>query len=335
MDDIAKIASLLTEDPDIFSDYEKAFEDQTVLDQSIYGDIVRILKEVAENNGMVLDHTKLKVRFNPAGLTLRNIHLEVVDPAVKRELVDRVAQTTGDDNIRHNFSQNLRANLYTAINKEFADRVREELNLDVTHQTTDVEGLEDTSEVLPMATFVQPAATAERPEEEMDMGEPVGAEPEAELAPEAPPMEPPMPPMGGGGGLGGLGGPPPEPPSEEPVPEAPPGEEGAPPGPYGLEPPEEEEEELPPPPEEEAPRFEDVETIADMLTEDPDVFAEMALRDCPRCGKPNREKRSSCWKCDHPFRRQRKQTGRVGYHDPDEPGGGAGLVLGKSPKFIK
>ena len=275
MNNISKIASMLTEDPDVFSDYEDAFREHSTLDDDVYGDIVRILKDVVEKNGAQLDHSKLSVQFNPAGLTLKNIYIDVVDPSVKRELIDRVAQTTGDDNIKHNFNKNLRINLYNAINREFADRVRTELNLEVSHQAMNPEDSENPSEVLPMATFTQPAVTAEPPED-VGMEEPMGPEPEGGPEQLAPPPEEGLP--GGGMGLGSGGMPPlgGAPPGAEENLEEPPSPERGPEGEEELEGPEGAPEEPAPPPEEgeeeEMIKFESVQTIADLITDDPDIF---------------------------------------------------------------
>ncbi len=197
---IKKIAEMLTEDPDIFSDYQEQFSKNTILDEEIYSDIVSILMDVAKNNSLKLDVKKLTIKFNPAGFTINNIHLQpLIDPTVKKsrkeitkELADRVAEITGDPNIKNTFHKNLRVNFYTAINQEFADRIREELNLEITHQSRDLMGDEDSSNVLPMATFTQPAITAEKPVETMaePMAEPMdefGMEPAPELAPELAP----------------------------------------------------------------------------------------------------------------------------------------------------
>jgi hypothetical protein len=270
-DSVKRIARLITEDPDVFSVYQDKFRDHTVLDAEVFGEIVGILQDVAANNGLVLDRSKLKVRFNPAGISIKNIYLDSPDSATKRDLAHRIATITGDDNIKHTFSKNLKVNLYQAISGEFADRVREELNLEVTHQSRDPGDADDPSTILPMATFTQPAVTAEAPEEEFDMGEPMGAEPEGGPMPMAP--EEGMPPMGGGDLGGPMGGEPELPNEELPPPE---GEEGEEPeaGPFGIEPPEGEEgaEEAPPPEEEEEPPMEGIERIAQMLTEDPDMF---------------------------------------------------------------
>lgn len=276
-DYIKNIAKILTEDPDVFSKYEEKFEENTVLDEEVYGEIVGILKSVAKKNGLILDHTKLKVKFNPAGLTIKDIYLDCPDPRTKRDLAKRVAKITGDDNVKHTFNKNLRINLYNAINREFADKVREELNLEVTHQARDPENAENSSEVLPMSTFTQPAVTAEKPEEEFELREP--SEPEPEGGPETSEPEPEMgmgnigmggmPPMGDIGGMEDM--------------EASGGEEEAEEleepeiGEFGLEPPgeEEEAEEAPPPePEEEDEMisFENVSRVANILTEDPDIF---------------------------------------------------------------
>ncbi len=269
---IKKIAAMLTEDPDIFSDYQEQFRKNTILDEEIYGDIVGILKDVAKNNGLTLDHSTLKIKFNPAGFTIKNIHLDCSDAHAKRKLINRVAEITGDDNIKNTFNKNLRVNFYTAINQEFADRIREELNLEITHQSRDLMGAEDSSNVLPMATFTQPAVTAEKPVETMaePMAEPMdefGMEPAPELTPELAP--------------------------------APEGEEME-AGPFGLESPEEGEEVAPEegeevapeegeevaPEEEEVPAESiiknttvltenlNVNFIATFITEDPDIFRE-------------------------------------------------------------
>lgn len=259
-DSVQDIAQLITEDPDVFTKYQDKFSDHTVLDEEIYGEIVGILKDVAKNNGLVLDHRKLKVKFNPAGITLKNIHLECPDSTVKRDLANRVAEITGDDNIKHTFNKNLRVNLYNAINREFADRVRDELNLEVTHQSVDPNDLSDTSDILPMATFTQPAVRAEKPEEELEPVEPVGGEPEG--GPIVPPEEIPEP----------ANAEVEVPPSDESTGEATPDIEVS---PYGLEEPEEPEDEEPAPPPKEGESmlsFEGVQRIANMLTEDPDIF---------------------------------------------------------------
>jgi hypothetical protein len=284
-DSVKGIAKLLTEDPDVFSDYQQKFSENTVLDEDVYGEIVGILKDVAEKNGLILDHSRLKVRFNPAGISIKNIYLDCPDPRTKRDLANRVAEVTGDDNIKHTFNKNLRVNLYNAINREFADRVREELNLEVTHQSLDPEGSADPSEVTPMATFTQPAVTAEKPEEEMDMGEPMGAEPEGGPEMPAPEGEMDMGMGGMGGGMGGMGmggdlGGLEEPPSGEEALEGDAGAEEPEAGPFGVEPPaagegEEEAEEAPPlkpGEEEELVSFESISRIANLLTEDPDIF---------------------------------------------------------------
>jgi hypothetical protein len=280
-EDVDRIASVITEDPDIFTKYSDTFNQNTVLDEETYGEIVGILKDVAKQNGLILNHRKLKIRFNPAGLTIKNIDLDCPDAHTKRELAKRVAAITGDDNIKHTFNKNLKVNLYNAINREFSDRVREELNLEVTHQTVEANDPLSAPGVLPMATFTQPAVRAEKPEEELEDIAPMGPEPEG--GPEVPEPEMGDEGMGGlgGGGMGGLGGLP-ELPSEE-------GAEDIEAGPFGVEEPEEgaeegeegeleggEEEEPAPPPEEgeELLSFESIERIASMLTEDPDIFSE-------------------------------------------------------------
>lgn len=343
-DDILKIASLITEDPDIFDEYQEKFQEHTTLDEEIFGDIVGILKQVADDNGLTLDHRRLKVKFNPAGLTIKNIYLNSSDPNKKRELIANVAEITGDENIKNNFNKNLRTNLYLAINREFADRVREELNLEVTHQSNEpVEG-EDPSEIMPMATFTQPAVRAEQPEEEIEP--PSGPEPDA--GPEGEPMPGPEEDfgLGGLGGMGGMGGPPMDFGAEEEVPEELGGEEPE-VGPFGVEEPsgeapegEEEVEEAPPPEEGEEDTmlaFEDIQGIADLLTEDPDILAEN-LQDCLKCGKPNRINRNICWACgrnlDDPARRGApKTTDIVAYEPAERSQVDFGLVLGRKPKF--
>ena len=287
-DSVNRIARLITEDPDIlserenvFSKYQDKFRDHTVLDAEVFGEIVGILQDVAEMNGLTLDRSRLKVRFNPSGITIKNIILDSPDSVTKRELAHRMADITGDDNIKHTFSKNLKVNLYQAISGEFADRVREELNLEVTHQSRDPGDARDPSKILPMATFTQPAVTAEKPEEEF--AEPMGAEPEGGPMPMAPEEE-----LGGlGGGMGGPMGGLPELPSEEgELPEE--GAEEEPEvGDFGLEPPAEgeetegeaEEEEEPAPAVEES-----IRRIAAMLTEDPDIIEEGRWSKCPKCG---------------------------------------------------
>ena len=273
--DIQKIATLITEDPDIFDDYQEKFKEHTTLDAEIFGDIVGILKQVAEENGLILNYDRLKVRFNPAGLTIKNIYLDYTNPSKKRDLIAQVAEVTGDDNIKNNFNENLRNNLYLAINRAFADRVREELNLEVTHQSTEPKEGENSSEIMPMVTFTQPAVRAEEPEEEIEP--PSGAEPEGGPEGVLPGPEEDMGLGGmGGGGMGPMGGPMDmglegEEGAEE-------GLEGAEPevGPFGVEEPAEEapegEEEAPPPEEDEELSFEGIQRIARMLTDDPDIF---------------------------------------------------------------
>ena len=109
----------------------------------------------------------------------------------------------------------------------------------------------------------------------LDMGEPTGPEPMGGPEPMAPEED-----MGmgmGGGGLGGDLGGLPEPPSDELEPPEGEGEEEPEVGPFGVEAPEGEEGEEEAPAEdeggeEELPAFESIDRIANMLTEDPDIF---------------------------------------------------------------
>jgi len=100
----------------------------------------------------------------------------------KKELADRLAEKTGDDTIKHTFDDNLRVNLYNALNNPFAQRVRDELDLDISHHfRAHPPGSEIQS--LPMITVMIPKIELEEEEEELGLGpeEGLGFGPEEEL----------------------------------------------------------------------------------------------------------------------------------------------------------
>lgn len=151
--------TILSEAKDPLDDYHEKWNDKTVLSDDTYYQVIGILKKVAEENGCVLDHRKLAIEFIPPGFIIKNIYLDCPDPNKKKELVQNLAASTGDETIKHTFDDNLRVNLYNALNRVFGDRVREELNLDVTHQFRALppgSDDEDRSETLPMVTVTTP-----------------------------------------------------------------------------------------------------------------------------------------------------------------------------------
>lgn len=256
---IKKIARLLTEDPDVivercptitqaFERYKDAWKRGSILSLSDFHKVAGALKKVAASNECALDDARLTVMLIPSGFVMKNIFIDCGDHEKVQELAERLADQSGDPQMKHKFEENLRVNLYNAMNKEFADLVREKFNLDVTHQMMDVgpDSKTERKDVLPMATITVPKVDVE-PEEsvedELDLPMPPGGLEGGETPPE---------------GLGPEGGP-------DLGPEAPMGPEG------GLE--------MPGPPGEEAvmPGEEDVEVehisrIANMITEDPDII---------------------------------------------------------------
>lgn len=175
-DYIHKIASLITEDPDVFSPYQKAWKKGSALDLADYHKVVGALKEVARRNDCELDESRLTVELIPPGFIIKNIFLDCGDPRKKLQLAQRLADASGDDDIRHSFDENLRINLYNAINKEFAELVRDQFNLEVTHQAMDVgpDSEIDRAEILPMCTIIAPSASVRPDESELppDLGAP-------------------------------------------------------------------------------------------------------------------------------------------------------------------
>ena len=157
--EIWRIARTISEAKDPLEDYHDKWNSKTVLSDDTYYQVVGILKKVAAENGCVLDHRKLSIEFIPPGFIIKNIYLDCPDPSHKKKLVKNLADSTGDETIKHTFDDNLRVNLYNALNRVFGDRVREELNLDVTHQFQALPpGSDDEarSETLPMVTVTTP-----------------------------------------------------------------------------------------------------------------------------------------------------------------------------------
>lgn len=254
-DYVRKIASLITEDPDVFSTYRKAWKKGSALNLSDYHKVVGALKEIARRNECELDESKLTVQLIPPGFVIKNIHLDCGNPKKKLELSQRLADASGDDDIRHTFDENLRINLYNAISAQFANMVRDQFNLEVTHQALDVgpDSDIDRAEILPMCTVIAPSVSV-RPEEPIapmgDMGADLGMD--AGLGGPADDMD--LPPefnaLADGAGDFGLDEP------DEPVLGAEPADAGQ-----------------PAPEDEEMLEFEFIDRIADMITEDPDLFA--------------------------------------------------------------
>lgn len=262
---IDKIARLLTEDPDViverspqishaFEQYKNAWKRGSILSLSDFHKVAGVLKKVAARNGCALDDARLTVMLIPSGFVLKNIYIDCGDHEKVQELAERLADQSGDPQMKHKFEENLRVNLYNAINREFADLVRKHYNLDVSHQMMDVgpNSKVERKDVLPMATITVPKVDVE-PEEvvgEEDEGLPP---PEGELGD----TEMPGPGPGPESGMGGLEG----------LPEGPPGREGEiPPLPGEEVPPEEAADEL---------EVEHINRIANIITEDPDYIIQL------------------------------------------------------------
>jgi hypothetical protein len=256
-DHIAKIARLLTEDPDKIQQSLDAYQDrwakQSGMSPLDYNRAISILKQVAKDNGCILDENGLApVELTPGVFSVKGIKLQCNDPADREKLKQRIADTTGDTNINYSFNKKPHTSAYLAINAEFADRL-EEAGMEVSHNAHKDPTKDDHVDISLMKMPIRAKQPEEAPEDPGMEGPPP---PEAPLeGPEAAP-EP-------------LGAPPPE----GGMPEMPPGPEPLPDmGEFGVEPPEEGGE-MPPPEEEEAMiNFEQVQRIADLLTEDPDIF---------------------------------------------------------------
>jgi hypothetical protein len=257
-DHVKKIAQLLTEDPDviveksseitkIFKSYKNAWKRGSILSLSDFHKVAGALKKIAAKNGCRLDDSRLTVMLIPSGFVMKNIYIECRDVEVLQKLAVRLADQSGDPQMKHKFDKNLRVNLYNTINKDFANLVREKYNLEVTHQMMDIgpSSKVDRKDVLPMATITVPKVDVE-PEEKVE---------------EEPLPEPPGPLGGGETPEGGLG------PEGALGPPGPPGGMESPPGPPGMEPPPEEGE-IPP----EEIEVEHIINIANIITEDPDIF---------------------------------------------------------------
>lgn len=181
---IGRIARTLTEDENPLADFHNEWESKSVLSDDTYFQVIRILKDVVENNDCILDHRKLAVEFIPPGFIIKDIWIDCPNPETKRSLVERLAEQTGDESIKHTFDNNLRVNLYTAMSGEFGDRVRDELNLNIAHQFKALppgSDRTDRAEVLPMATIMTPNMETEEEEEMEDLGLGMEEEPEPEL----------------------------------------------------------------------------------------------------------------------------------------------------------
>lgn len=263
-DHIAIIAQLLTEDPDTIKKsidkIDDRMKEQSGLEPEDYIKAMAILKDVAKNNGCSLDEDALApIELSPGAISAKNVMIRCDDPNTKRKLKQRLSDTLGDNSINNAFDNKLHTNLYQAINAEFADRLQEE-GLEVSHNAHAEDGQESDHVDL---TFTRQTIRAKQPEEAPEdlEGEDGLPPPEAPLeGPEGPPAAP-EPPPAEGGAPGPMAGPP----------------EGPPMGEFGMEPPPEappeDEELLPPPDEDEAMiNFEQVQRIAGMLTEDPDIF---------------------------------------------------------------
>lgn len=180
---IGRIARTLSEDENPLADFHGEWESKSVLSDDTYFQVIRILKDVVENNDCILDHRKLAVEFIPPGFIIKNIWIDCPNPETKRSLVERLAEQTGDESIKHTFDDSLRVNLYTAMSGEFGDRVRDELNLNIAHQFKALppgSNRSDRSETLPMATIMTPNMETEEEEdlEGLDLGM---EEPEPEM----------------------------------------------------------------------------------------------------------------------------------------------------------
>lgn len=243
---VKDIAVLLTEDPSVMSAYADAWKRESSLELSDYYNVVGLLKQIAEENGCELDIPRLTVKLIPPGFVIKNISLHCPDIKHQRELAKRLSDQLDDQEKRHKFEHNLKANLYQAINKQFGDAVRRELGLEISHQVMDVgpNSKVKRKDVLPMATVIKLDKVEEPPEEEEPLFPPGG-----ELGAEEPPLP---------GEEEML-------PSEEGMEEPPPGGEPGPAQPV---------DELLPPEEEEPVEFESISRIASLISEDINWFGE-------------------------------------------------------------
>ena len=171
------IARLISEDSSMFDDFQDKWESKTVLNDDTYFKVIGILKQTCEDNGCKLDYSRLAVDFIPPGFVIKNIFIDCPNRAKKKELVDALVRTTGDRTLLHTFDDNLRVNLYHALSRQFAEKVRYELDLDITHQFRALppgSDRSDRAEVMPMCTVTVPKVSLEDeeesiPEPEMEM----------------------------------------------------------------------------------------------------------------------------------------------------------------------
>jgi len=186
---IKKIAEFMIEDEDPLSDFHDKWASKTVLGDDTYFKVIGVLKSICKFNGCILDHSKLSVDFIPPGFVIKNVYIDCPDPAKKKELINRLAKQTGDNTIKYKFDENLRVNLYNTMNKEFADKVREELDLDVSHQFMALPPGSKRArrvEVLPMITITTPKVEVEGEEFPEEMMGPEMPDMGMEMGPEAP-----------------------------------------------------------------------------------------------------------------------------------------------------
>lgn len=189
---INKIANTISEDIDVFEKQEKKWAEKSVLSDDSYYKAIGILKDVCKKNGCVLDHTKFAIEFIPSGFVIKNIYIDCPNPKKKKELVDRLALQSGDESIKHTFNDNLRVNLLNAMNKDFGERIREELNLDVTFQFRALPpGSEraERTEMLPMVTITTPKMKGQAEDKIEGFEEPLDNLPGLDLGFEEPEQE--------------------------------------------------------------------------------------------------------------------------------------------------
>ena len=293
---ISQIANLLTEDPDIPAEpvsrnrkqkkpktapnaiaaTEEYWEKHTTIPYSEYLDTLNIIKDVARKNGLTFLSGKVKPKLNNSGIEIHNIQFEEPDQETREKLAEFLAQQFNDSEIRHKFGENLQANLLTAISGQLDERLKDSKSFEIDISAFRPEPGEakggERSEIPPVITVRKTQVEVEPPEEEM--------EPEAPMPGEEDPGMPPMeePGMGGAMPMGGMGGDMGMPPMDEMPPLE--GEGGMPdqgemPEVEGGEEGEEfpEDEELP----DEAylDLGENINRIANMITEDPDILNEL------------------------------------------------------------
>lgn len=190
---IRTISKLLTEDPDVFSKYMDAWNRGSVLELSDYHAVLGLLKKVVAKNGCSLDESKITVQLIPSGFVMKNIHINCPDSETLKKLAIRLAKQSEDPKIKHTFSHNLRINLYNSMNKDFANLVRNELNLNVKHYAMEVPADKklNRKNLLPMVAITQAEEDISTEEEldDMDLSPSMGTDMQSQTPLGAPTAE--------------------------------------------------------------------------------------------------------------------------------------------------